>query len=220
MPPRTILFVTLQAPPSVASGARRPAGLVKELSRLGHRVVVLTSRFSGSGPVPGAARTVRTRDLITTNLNWRRGQAEALATAGGAAEVAAPSRLEHYLIPDVQVATWVPFAVSRALRLAREERIDAVVTTRPPHSGPLVAAAVPARGIPWLSDLQDGWTFDPHHDPGLAATSRFGKWLERQVLGRADARSAISRPIAQDLAARFGHGEHLSLTFDPEEMAL
>src|SRR4051812_18764851 len=176
MPPRTILFVTLQAPPSVASGARPPAGLVKDLSRLGHRVVVLTSRFSGSGPVPGAARTVRTRDLIMTNLNWRRAQSQAISAAGGVAEVAAPSRLEHYLIPDVQVATWVPFALPRGLRLAREERIDAVVSTGPPHSGHLVGAAVHARaGVPWLSDLQDGWTFDPHYDPGLGATSRFGR---------------------------------------------
>src|SRR3954447_8989683 len=103
MPPRTILLVTLQAPPSLASGARRPAGLVKELARLGHRVVVLTSKFSGSGPVPGAARTVRTRDLITTDLNWRRGQSEALSATGTGivAEVAAPSRLAHYAIPDV-----------------------------------------------------------------------------------------------------------------------
>src|SRR4051794_23183587 len=103
MRPRTILFVTLPAPPSVASRARRPAGLVKELSRLGHRVVVLTSKLSGSGPVPGAVRTIRTRDLMTTPFNWRRGQLETLRSPGAEVALAPPSRLEHYAIPDLQV---------------------------------------------------------------------------------------------------------------------
>ena len=42
----------------------------------GHRVSVLTSMVSGTGPVEGAARTLRTRDLMASSLNWRAGSFE------------------------------------------------------------------------------------------------------------------------------------------------
>ncbi len=65
-------------PPSPLSGARRPANLAKYLERRGHRVTVLTSLASGSGGIPGATRVVRTRDLLASRLNWRRGHFEAI----------------------------------------------------------------------------------------------------------------------------------------------
>ncbi|MDQ6749405.1 MAG: hypothetical protein M3Z33_01415, partial [Actinomycetota bacterium] len=59
---RELLLVAQLAPPSTLSAARRAAGLVKYLERLGHRVTVLTSMSSGSGGLAGAAHVVRTRD--------------------------------------------------------------------------------------------------------------------------------------------------------------
>src|SRR5213592_4892054 len=84
VPPRSLLLVAHVTPPSSMSAARRAAGLTKHLAALGHEVTVLTSVMSGSGPVPGAARTVRARDLLVSPLNWRRQSFAALkGDAGG-----------------------------------------------------------------------------------------------------------------------------------------
>src|SRR5436309_14645054 len=96
---RSILLVAQLAPPSELSAARRVAGLAKYLDRLGHRVTVVTSLASGTGPVPGS-RGVRTRHLMASRLDWRRGSLHALAGGAGGYE-AAPSRLPSVCLPDL-----------------------------------------------------------------------------------------------------------------------
>src|SRR5918995_713669 len=90
VPSRRILLVAHIAPPSPLSAARRVGGLARHLAALGHEVSVLTSMLSGRGPVDGAARVVRTRDLLASGINWRRQSFAALeGSAGG--EYAPPS---------------------------------------------------------------------------------------------------------------------------------
>jgi glycosyltransferase involved in cell wall biosynthesis len=219
--PRTILLVAHLAPPSPLSAARRSAGFAKHLGRRGHRVVVLTSKLSGDGPVEGAARVVRAGDLMTTRLNWRRGSFDALqGTAQGAAPP--PSRLEHVVVPDLALVSWIPFALPRALRLARSERFDVVWTTGPPQTTHLIGLALRRlHGIPWVADVRDGWRFERHHTEfPLAAQRRLDGWLERKLIGGADALTAISEPLARDARERLGQPRAVCLSngFDLDEL--
>ena len=202
------------------SAARRAAGLTKYLARLGHRVTVLTSVVWGSGAVPGAARTLRTRDLLVSPLNWRRGGVAALKGDSAGAAPATPSVVASWLVPDLEVVGWTPFALAAARRLARSGDLDCVITTSPPASGHLVGVALHAMGVPWAADLRDGWRFESLRPrPALGALDRLDRELERLVATRADALSAVTPPIAADLAARFGR-EVATITngYDPEEM--
>jgi glycosyltransferase involved in cell wall biosynthesis len=214
---RSILLIAQLAPPSELSAARRAAGLAKYLDRLGHRVTVLTSLSSGRGPVPGA-RGVRTRDAMVSALNWRRESFRALAGGGGEGGYeAAPSRLASVFVPDLAVAGWLPFALPRAHALAGDA--DAVITTSPPHSGHLAGLALHARGLPWVADFRDGWTFESDRpDWPLGAQRALDAGLERLVARSADALVAVSEPIALDLRERFDR-EVATITngFDPEE---
>jgi glycosyltransferase involved in cell wall biosynthesis len=216
---RSILLVAQLAPPSELSAARRVAGLAKYLDRLGHRVTVLTSLSSGRGPVPGA-RGVRTRDAMVSALNWRRGSFQALAGGeGDGGYEAAPSRLASVFVPDLAVAGWLPFALPRAHALAGGA--DAVITTSPPHSGHIAGLALHARGLPWVADFRDGWTFESDRpDWPLGAQRALDAGLERVVARSADALVAVTEPIAADLRARFDR-EVATITngFDPEEHA-
>src|SRR5436305_2062257 len=216
---RSILLVAQLAPPSELSAARRVAGLAKYLDRLGHRVTVLTSLSSGRGAVAGA-RGVRTRDAMVSALNWRRASFQALAGEGaGGGYEARPSRLASLVVPDLAAAGWVPFALPRARRLARTA--DAVVTTSPPHSGHLVGLDLHGRGLPWVADFRDGWTFESDRPRWpLGAQRALDAGLERTVARGADALVAVSEPIAADLHARFDR-EVAVITngFDPDEHA-
>ena len=214
---RSILLVAQLAPPSELSAARRVAGLAKYLDRLGHGVTVLTSVASGRGPVPGA-RVVRTRDAMVGALNWRRGSFQTLAGGGGdGGYEAVPSRLASAFVPDLAVAGWLPFALPRARALAGGA--DAVITTSPPHSGHLAGLALHARGLPWVADFRDGWTFESDRpDWPLGSQRELDAGLERLVARGADALVAVTEPIAADLRARFDR-EVATITngFDPEE---
>ena len=213
---RSILLVAQLAPPSELSAARRVAGLARYLDRLGHGVTVLTSVASGRGPVPGA-RVVRTRDAMVGALNWRRASFQALAGGGDGGYEAVPSRLASAFVPDLAVAGWLPFALPRARALAG--RADAVITTSPPHSGHLAGLALHARGLPWVADFRDGWTFESDRpDWPLGAQRELDAGLERLVARSADALVAVTEPIAADLRARFDR-EVATITngFDPEE---
>ena len=216
---RSIMLVAQLAPPSELSAARRVAGLAKYLDRLGHRVTVLTSLSSGRGPVPGA-RVVRTRDAMVSALNWRRGSFQALAGGeGDGGYEAAPSRLASVFVPDLAVAGWLPFALPRAHALAGGA--DAVITTSPPHSGHIAGLALHARGLPWVADFRDGWTFESDRpDWPLGAQRALDAGLEHVVARSADALVAVTEPIAADLRARFDR-EVATITngFDPEEHA-
>jgi glycosyltransferase involved in cell wall biosynthesis len=215
---RSVLLIAQIAPPSELVAARRVAGFAKYLSRLGHRVAVLTSRVSGEGEIAGAERVIRTNDLLLTRLNWRRGHFAALS-GHGSADYAPPSFLERIVVPDLGAATWLPFALPAALRLTREERFDCVVTTSPPQSGHLVGLTLKRRGLRWIADFRDGWTFEPQQLPWLTPAQGWAdRALERRVARRADAVTAVTEPIADDLRQRFGVDVLLLRNgFDPEE---
>jgi len=200
------------------SAARRVAGLAKYLSRLGYRVTVLTSMLSGSGPVEGAHRVVRTRDLMTSRLNWRRGSFQSLSGQVGVAYESRPSRVASVIVPDVELIGWLPFALFRALGLAASA--DCVITSSPPRSVHLAGLASRARAVPWIADFRDGWRFDDAR-PGYpaAAQDQLDALLERTLVRRADAVTAVSAPIAEDLRERLGvDAETITNGFDPDEL--
>lgn len=215
---RSILFVAQIAPPSELVAARRVAGFSKYLARLGYRVTLLTSRVSGEGEIEGAERVVRTNDLLLSRLNWRRGHFEAVS-GKGAGSYAPPSSLERVVVPDLSAVTWLPFALPAALRLAREERFDCVISSSPPQSAHLVGLALKRRGLRWIADFRDGWTFEPQHAPWFTgAQRRADESLERRVARRADAVIGVTKPIADDLRERLEvRTELITNGFDPEE---
>ena len=101
---------------------------------------MLASDVSGEGEIEGAESVVRTKDLLTSRLNWRRKHFSALVGSSPEA-YAPPSRLASVVVPDLSVGTWIPFALPAALKLARERRFDCVLTSSPPPSTHLIGPA-------------------------------------------------------------------------------
>jgi glycosyltransferase involved in cell wall biosynthesis len=220
---RSILLITHFYPPSEMVAARRPAGFAKYLERLGHRVTILTSRAWGAENVPGepATEVVRTRDLMDSGLNWRRGQLEAWTGAGPAAdysaEVSWPARV---VVPDVALLTWLPFVVAAGRRLARRRRFDCVLTTSGPESVHLAGLALARSGMPWIADFRDGWGFESLHDWPTAPQWALDRRLEEAVVRRADGVCAVTQPIAADLSERVGvDAWTITNGYDPDDAA-
>jgi len=216
---RSLLLVAQYAPPSPLIAARRIGGLTKYLGRLGFQITVLTSAMSGGGPIEGAERVIRTGDLLTSRLNWRRASLDALR-GDGAASYSRRSRLEDIVVPDLGAVTWLPYALPAALRLARRQAFDCVLTSSPPQSAHLVGRALRRRGLPWIAELRDGWTFEPPRPPLPRPQRDLDARLERATLARADLVLGVTEPIAEDARRRLGvRAETVTNAFDPEEQA-
>jgi glycosyltransferase involved in cell wall biosynthesis len=204
---RRLLIVTYYFPPESSVGAHRWRAMSRWLRRLGYEVTVLTTRAFGSLP-DDAGGTTRTADLAASGALrrlLRRPQPAAPAVAQPLGEAKPPALVADLVVPDAHLVTWNPAAVWAARRLVREQRIDCVITSSPPHSTHLIPLALGRRRPAWIADFRDGWRFEPLRGRWpLPGQDSLDGWLERQVANRADLLIGVTRPIADDLAERLG----------------
>jgi glycosyltransferase involved in cell wall biosynthesis len=197
-------------------GTVRPRLLAKYLARLGYEVTVLTTRAGDPSPAGPGVSVIEAGDLLASRLNWRRRRVD----RGDRGDTRKPSVLSRVILPDPMIATWVPFALPIARRLARNEGIDAVLTSSPPESVNVIGSELRRLGVPWVADLRDGWRFEPHRDWPTSAQRRLDARLERRLLRGADRVVAVTDPIAADLRERLGL-DAVTITngYDPEARA-
>ena len=168
-----VLLVTLYFPPAGGGGVQRPLKLATHLPALGIETHVLAPddpkwihRDEGQR-VPTQAWVHRARYLGPRG----RKPAEELHGRTGLPLLATQARLasRRLLVPDENVS-WNLTAIPAALRIARREGIDVVITTSPPNSVHFVGAAVQrATGARWLADLRDSLVAHPHRRAESAA---------------------------------------------------
>lgn len=120
----------------------------------------------------------------------------------GRALVQAQVTARRLLLPDASV-TWNLTAIPAAVRIARREGIDVVITTSPPPSVHFVGAAVQkATGAKWIADLRDPIVANQHRrDDSTAARARQKavEQVARLVASQADAVTCVSEAIADEV---------------------
>jgi glycosyltransferase involved in cell wall biosynthesis len=195
----SILLVAYFYPPCRDTGAHRPATMAKYLRRLGHDVTVLTTSAYGDAGDEGTHQT-RDAQLWRARIHGK-DRIDALFDAdtyGGR-----PHPLSRIVVPEPLLVAWAPFARSAALRLNRSRRFDCVITTSPPESAHAIGMALHRRGVPWVADVRDGWTFEPLRPRFPTQLQReLDARTERRWLGTADAVVCVSEPAARDLRDR------------------
>lgn len=219
-----VLLITYEFPPRGGSGVQRPLKLAKYLGRFGWDVTVLTVADPPTalvddtllGELPHTVTVSRAWSAEPTRLvqflrRLRSGGAQRSRDDGKAARVQGYSGAPAGLVRIVQSAFvpdekrfWKPWAVREGVRLARAGRIDAVVTSGPPHTAHLVGFSIARKtGIPHVLDLRDPWVgyF------GASYLTPLHRWLdtraERAVITRAASVVTVTRAIADDYRDRY-----------------
>jgi glycosyltransferase involved in cell wall biosynthesis len=154
-----VLLVTLYFPPAGGGGVQRPLKFATHLPSLGIETHVLA---------PANPRWIHMdEELLPPTQAWvhrvryvgprgRRPSEELHGTRGLERAVMRARLLPRRLVIPDEAATWNVTAIPAALRIARTEGIDVVMTTSPPGSVHLVGAAVKrALGVHWIADLRD-----------------------------------------------------------------
>jgi glycosyltransferase involved in cell wall biosynthesis len=221
MTERRILVLTYYYPPDRSVGSHRWAALAPQLRALGHDVRVLTTSLFGSLPDdPGRVR--RTHDLQSDGplRRWLgRPPTRAGEAAGESGVAPAPRYLTHGLVPDAHVVTWLPFAIAGARRTLARWPADAIVTNSPTDSTHLAPLLLGSARPAWIADFEDGWRFEPlRGEWPTRAQARLDDALERRVVRSVDMITAVTQPIVDDFAARYGApAHHVPLGWDPDQ---
>ena len=199
---RSILLVAYFYPPCRDTGILRSVAMAKWLRRLGHRVTVLTTSAYGELPTDADEPVVRTADAQLWRAKLHGGdRIDALFDSDTYS--GKPHFLSKVVVPEPLGLAWTPFARRRAVALHRRERFDCVITTSPPESAHSVGRRLQRRGVPWIADIRDAWTFESLRPAFPTALQRWrDDRMERQLLGAADAVVCVSEPAAADLRDR------------------
>ena len=206
--------MTMYFPPAGGGGVQRSLKLAQYLPALGIETHVLAPddpKWVHRDPdthVPTQAWIHRARYVGPR----ARKPAEELRAAEGLerALVQAQVTARRLLLPDASV-TWNLTAIPAAIRIARREEIDAVITTSPPPSVHFVGAAVQrATGARWIADLRDPIVANQHRrDDTAAARARqaANEQVAKLVARRADAVTSVSEAIAAELRELEARGD-------------
>ena len=201
----SLLLVSYFYPPTRDTGAQRPAAMAKHLARLGWRVTVLTTGAFGPGEGESAdegVEVIRSFDMQT----WRArmaGHDRVDSLFDSDSYTGRPHPLSKVIVPEPLVVAWAPFARRAALAAHRRVGFDCVLTTSPPESAHAIGLALRRRGVAWVADVRDAWTFEPLRQPfPTGVQHRLDERLERRWLGAADEVVCVSEPAAADLRRR------------------
>jgi glycosyltransferase involved in cell wall biosynthesis len=219
---RRVLFLSYYTPPRPGVATNRTSQLLRYLPEYGWSATAVT-------PVlPGASEdVVQTpyRDVLQTmkrlaglgDANTHAAFGTVPAAHGGRANLRQRAiGIAHAIAtyPDAQLG-WLFHGREAVRDLLASGAYDAVLSSSPPFTTNLILAGLRLR-VPWVADFRDLWG-DARSGSGVARY--MDKWLERWSLGKANALTTISDPMARTLEQRRGEIPVYVVpnAFDPQE---
>ncbi len=202
---KRVLIITYYWPPSAGSGVQRWLKFSKYLPENGWQPVIYTPENpsyqvkddSLLKDIPSEVEIIRTPiwEPYGFYQKLRGGKADKnlnngiLETKQGGFFSKVSSWVRgNVFIPDPKIF-WVNKSVSFLSKYLKENAVDVIISTGPPHSMHLIALGLKKHiNIPWIADFRDPWSkLDLLDDYNISKSSRKKyEYLEKQVLTRSD----------------------------------
>ncbi|RMG17890.1 MAG: glycosyl transferase family 1 [Bacteroidetes bacterium] len=237
---KKVLMILYYWPPSGGAGVQRCLKMVKYLRDFGWEPIVYTAE-NAHYPIidPSLEQDIPPGQVVLKHPIWEpyelykrfvgKGK-DSRVYSGFLAEDKKASWTErlsiwirgNFFIPDAR-RFWIGPSIRYLKQYLRENPVDAIFSSGPPHSVHLIAKGIKeATGLPWLADFRDPWTNIDFYDQ-----LRLTKWadrrhrrLERSVIETADQLSTVSWVWADEfrqMGAR--QVEVITNGFDHEDFA-
>ena len=128
----------------------------------------------------------------------------------------------NFFIPDAR-CLWVKPVVKQLSAYLKDNPVDAIITTGPPHSGNRIGYLLKKKfNLPWIADFQDPWTqvdYYQHFKISSWAHKRHRK-MENQVFDNADLITIVSDSWKSDLKKIGAKDvEVIPLGYDPADFS-
>ncbi|GAB6910004.1 hypothetical protein DESC_140032 [Desulfosarcina cetonica] len=198
---KAIVILTGSFPPTNIVGALRPFRLTKELLQQGWRVIILTNPPSPGWALDTALLAELKGDYRIEYVRktreigfWSQGVPARIAGTGH-------DLLRLLLKPDPEILYAHMFC--RAFQgVVRNERVNAVLTTSPPHSIQIAGLWIKRRyKIPWIVDYRDPWEYYPTTGH-LRLNNPLERYFEEKIAQEADALVSATSTYSANLTKR------------------
>ncbi len=225
---KKILFIAYYFPPLGMGGTQRVAKWSKYLTRAGWQVSVVTVKpivyYAQDASLLEELRGVhilRAGSLDPARVFYllRKHHAPAQARQRGLG-----SLLYWFLLPDARIL-WAPFALWRAWREIRKQKIPFVLTSGPPHSAHLVGWLLTrVLNIRWVADFRDTWLLDETKQAPTFMHRFLQRKFERAIVRKAHVLTAVSHGLLRKLeltgARAPGTSHYIPNGYDPEDFPI
>lgn len=227
-----VLLVTYYWPPAGGSGVQRWLKFIKYLPSFDIDPMVYTALNaeyafydeSLLAEVPASLKVVK-KGIWEPNSILSKFKKEGEPQSGGflKSDPSFVDKMMHYIranyfIPDAR-KFWIKPSVRKLVPLIRDNNIDIIITTGPPHSMHLIGKYVKKKtGIKWVADFRDPWTnIDYFHNLPLTEGARQKHYeLETAVLSEADAVLVVGNSMKKEFADRNKQIHVISNGFDDQ----
>jgi len=238
---KKVLVIAYYWPPSAGSGVQRWLKFVKYLREYGWEPVVYTPENPDfdlkderlAAEIPEGVQIIRRPifepfQLYSKLTGQQAGAQVNPVMKGGKKDSNWKSRLALWIranvfIPDSRMF-WIRPSVRFLSDWLQHNKVDAIVSTGPPHSMHLIALGIKEKtGLPWLADFRDPWTkIDFFHELALEPwAEEKHRRLERQVLRKADSVVVVGNQMKADFDSMgFRHVEVVTNGYDPADIDL
>lgn len=236
-PRKKVLILSYYWPPAGGPGVQRFLKFSKYLRDFGWDPIIVTPE-NGAYPVtdetllkdiPEGIQVVKTKTLepfeIYNRLQGKKGKTVPVALGGIKDSTSLFQKFSKYVranffLPDARVG-WNRYAFKAARKVIQQEKIDAIITTGPPHSTHLVGLSLKRKfKLPWLADFRDPWTKIYYYKflNRSAKTEAKDLKMETSVLQTADVVTTVSHGMAADLMDRANLMEIIFNGFDEDDI--
>ncbi|MFW6249360.1 MAG: glycosyltransferase, partial [Bacteroidota bacterium] len=234
---KKVLIITYYWPPASSPGVYRFLKFARYLREFGWEPIILTVK-KGSYPsydytllneIPEDLTVYQTSTIepfaIYNKLTGKKGKSVPVGIHYDPKEKGTLKKMifyirANYFIPDARKG-WAYFAKRKAKKIIQKERVDAIITTGPPHSTHLTGLYLKKHfDIPWIADFRDPWTniYYNHLFPRTKKTKKKDYLLETKILTKADCITVVSKGMYNEFSSRAKRIEILPNGFDKKDM--
>lgn len=235
---KKVLIITYYWPPSGGAGVQRWLKFVKYFRQFGWEPIIYTPEnpeapavdLSLEKDIPDGIAVLKTPvwEPYTAYKRWVGKKKDEKIMTGFLREKSHVSLTEkiaiwirgNIFIPDAR-KYWIRPSVKFLMNYLKNDPVDVIVSTGPPHSMHLIAAGVHKQlKIPWVADFRDPWTnIDFYNKLMLSGyADRKHKRLEKKVLENANKIVVVNWNMAgelKDLGAK--NVEVITNGYDPDD---
>ncbi|MCW3159739.1 glycosyltransferase family protein [Chryseobacterium oryctis] len=236
MEQKKILIITYYWPPAGGPGVQRWLKFAKYLPEFGWKPVIYTPE-NPSYPlldesllkdIPENIEIVRTKiwepyqlaeKLNKSNKKFKAGQFDVGKNQSWKSKLSIWVR-GNFFIPDARVF-WVKPSVKFLEKYLKENKIDVVVTSGPPHSLHLIGLSLKKKfsHLKWIADFRDPWTEISYykHLKLTKSSDKKHRELESAVFKKADITLATSYTDAQNFSKNGANAICITNGFDESD---
>jgi len=237
---KKVLVIAYYWPPSAGSGVQRWLKFVKYLRLYDWEPIVYTPANPDFDlkdeklldEIPAGIQIIKQPIFepfqIYSKLVGQKADAQVNPVMKGEGKISWKARLALWIranvfIPDSRMF-WINPSVSFLNKWLSENKVDAMVTTGPPHSMHMIGLGIKKKhDIPWLADFRDPWTkIDFYHELPLEPwADRQHKRFESLVCRKANHVVVVSNQMKEDaLESGYRNVSVVTNGYDPADIDL